>query len=164
MNEEKLVSAQNEGGEQEKTFSQADVDRIVQDRVGRERAKYADFDAYKQKAEKFDELEEAQKSELQKANERAESLQKQVDALNRAESVRKVREAVASETNVPIALLTGEDEETCRAQAQAALEFAKPSGNYPAVKDSGETTNGVTTGGKTRDQFAEWFGEALNNH
>ena len=133
MNEEKLVSAQNEGGEQEKTFSQADVDRIVQDRVGRERAKYADFDAYKQKAEKFDELEEAQKSELQKANERAESLQKQVDALNRA-------------------------------QAQVALEFANPSGNYPAVKDSGETTKGVTTGGKTRDQFAEWFGEALNNH
>jgi hypothetical protein len=43
------------------------------------------------------------------------------------------------------------------------MEFAKPSGKYPAVKDSGETTKGVTTGGKTRDQFAEWFGEALQN-
>lgn len=51
------------------SFSQADVDRIVADRLTRERGKFADFDSYKQKAAKFDELEAAQKTAEQRAAE-----------------------------------------------------------------------------------------------
>jgi len=44
-----------EGGKGEKsseqTFTQADIDRIVKDRVGREKAKYADYDDLKKAAE-----------------------------------------------------------------------------------------------------------------
>jgi hypothetical protein len=39
----------------EKTFSQSDVNRIVEDRLRREQAKYADYDDLKAKAAKFDE-------------------------------------------------------------------------------------------------------------
>lgn len=47
--------------------SQADLDRIVEQRLARERSKFADYDELKAKAAKVDELEQASKSELQKA-------------------------------------------------------------------------------------------------
>ena len=40
----------------EKTFTQEEVNQIVGDRLKRESAKYADYDALKTKAEKFDEV------------------------------------------------------------------------------------------------------------
>lgn len=40
----------NSGGDAGKTFSQVDLDRIVADRVARERAKYADYGDLKKKA------------------------------------------------------------------------------------------------------------------
>lgn len=47
--------------------SQADLDRIVEQRLARERSKFADYDDLKAKAAKFDEADAAAKSELQKA-------------------------------------------------------------------------------------------------
>lgn len=52
------------------TFSQADVDRIVAERLTRERGKFADYDQLKTKASEFDKLAEAQKTEVQKTTER----------------------------------------------------------------------------------------------
>ena len=137
----------------EKTFTQADVDKIVTDRLTRERAKYQDYEDLKSKAAKFDEIEEANKTELQKANERADALQGELDGLKRAETLRTMREGVANETGVPVRLLTGETKEACQEQAAAILEFAKPV--YPTVKDGGEVP--ITTQRANRDRFAEWL-------
>lgn len=46
--------------------SQEDLDRIIGDRLARERGKFADYDDLKAKAAKFDEVDAASKSELQK--------------------------------------------------------------------------------------------------
>lgn len=46
--------------------SQAELDRVLSGRLDRERAKFADYEAMKAKASQFDEIEEANKSELQK--------------------------------------------------------------------------------------------------
>ena len=54
-----------------KTFTQAELDAAIESRLTRERAKFADYEALKAKAEKFDKAEEAAKSELQKAQEQA---------------------------------------------------------------------------------------------
>ena len=110
--------------------------RSLWDRLARERGKYADYDAVKAKAEQFDAAQEADKSELQRALERATELQTQVDAMNRANAVRAVRDKVSAATGVPAGLLSGESEEDCTAQAQAILEFARP--GYPSVRDGGE--------------------------
>ncbi len=59
-----------------KQLSQADVDAIVQDRLARERKKYADYDDLKSKATKFDEQAAANLSDLEKerqAREKAEA-------------------------------------------------------------------------------------------
>lgn len=138
-----------------KTFTQEEMNAIVADRLGRERAKYADYDSLKEKAEKYDAAEEASKTELQKTAEKAAALQKQLDALTKANNIRTVREKVAEETGVPANLLFGEDEETCQAQAKAILEFKGPQ-TYPVVRDGGEVTR-INTKNKPRDQFAKWF-------
>lgn len=62
------------GGEER--FTQADIDRIVSDRLKRERSKLGDLDELRQKAARFDELEAANKSELEKANERIAAAEK----------------------------------------------------------------------------------------
>ena len=144
----------------ERTFTQAELDAIVSDRLKRDRAKYADYDDLKAKAEKYDELDEANKSELQKAVERGNALQTELDALKSANAIRDIRSQVAEETGVPVSLLTADTEEGCKAQAQAILEYAKPN-SYPAVRDGGEVTRNI---GKptTRQQFAEWMDKAFN--
>jgi hypothetical protein len=53
--------------EQDKTFGQADVDRIVAERVARERAKYADHDDLRKAAKRLEEIEAANATDLEKA-------------------------------------------------------------------------------------------------
>ena len=148
-----------EGQQTERTFTQAEMNAIITDRLNRERAKYADYDALKEKATQFDAAQEAGKTELQKATERAEKLQQQVDALNSANALREIRAKVSAATGVPAELLSGDTEESCKAQAEAILKFAKPTG-YPSVKDGGEPRNKPT--GSTSQQFTDWFNQVMN--
>jgi len=137
MAEEKDVKTPSE--ESERTFTQSELNAIVGERLAQERKKYADYEALKGKAAKFDAAEEASKSELQKITERADALQKQVDEMIKADSARKLREKVASELGVPAALLRGDSEEDLREQAAAIIDFAKPGqATYPKVRDGGE--------------------------
>ena len=84
--------------EQARTFTQDELNAIVGKRLAEEKGKYADYEELKKKAAAFDEAEEAQKSELQKATERADQLQSQLDKMLKADEIRKVREKVAAET------------------------------------------------------------------
>lgn len=49
--------------------SQAELDRIIQNRLERERAKYADVDELREKAQYWDEIEQASKTEYERAQE-----------------------------------------------------------------------------------------------
>ena len=134
-----------------KTFTQEDVDRIVSKRV----ARYSDYEELKQKAAKYDEQVEASKSDLQKATEKAESLQAELNAIKEAEQIRKMRDEVGTSKGVPAALLTGKTPEECADQAEALLTWAKeitPNG-YPRVPDGGDPG----TSKSARDQFADWL-------
>lgn len=141
----------------ERTFTQSEMNAIIQERVARERSKYEDYDVLKEKAGKYDAAEEAGKTELQKATERADKLQAQLDTLTKAANMRDMRTKVAKATGVPEALLSAETEEACTAQAQAILAFAKPD-SYPNVKDGGDPAHKPT--GSTREKFAAWFEQA----
>lgn len=141
--------------EAQKTFTQDELNAILNDRLGRERAKYGDYKDLKAKAEKYDAMEEEAKSELQKATEKATALQSELDSLKKANQVRELREKVAKETGVPSALLTADDEEECKAQAKAITEFAKGASSYPNLRDGGEARGTIKN--TTRQQFADWF-------
>lgn len=153
MSENATVTTQETGESQERTFTQDELNAIVGKRLAEEKNKYADYDVLKAKAEKFDEAEEASKSELQKATERANALETELNGLKKAEEVRLMREKVANETGIPSNLLTGSSEEECKAQAEAIKAYATPSG-YPKVKDGGEMPKPT---GSTKQQFADFM-------
>ena len=143
----------NTNGTETKTFTQADLDRIVQEGVNRERAKYEGFEELKAKAQKFDEQEEANKTELQKAQERATELEEKLKKREHEDSIREMKKKVAEEMKIPADLLTGETEEACMEQAKAIMSFATSQG-YPSVKDGGESN--PSTKKTARDSFKEW--------
>ena len=130
-------ATQGAPAEPERTFTQAELDAIVGDRLKRERAKYADYDEFKAKAAKFDEAEEASKSELQKAVEERDRYKAELEKLaaerERAEKVAKV----AAEKGVDAALLArmaGDVEEN--ADFLKSQQDSRP--KYGAVQDGGE--------------------------
>lgn len=92
----------------DKTFTQAEMDSIIEGRLARERQKYADYDDLKEKASKYDEYQTQNKTELQKEKEKSDELQARLSALEKKDTVRKVREKTAKDTGVPVELLTGE--------------------------------------------------------
>lgn len=138
-----------------KTFTQDEVNSIVQERLFKERKKYEGFDELKAKADKFDEMEEANKTELQRANERAQAFETELNALKAENEVKAIRERISIETNVPTHLLTGTTEEECLTQAQAIKAYANPS--YPSVRDGGEVHN--INKETPRDAFADWMAQ-----
>ena len=138
MPEENAVQAEENAtqgatAEPERVFTQAEMDAIIGDRLKRERAKYADYDEFKAKAAKFDEAEEASKSELQKAVEERDKLKAELDKIaaerERAEKVARV----AAEKGVDeklLARMAGDVEENA--------EFLASRPKYEAVHDEGE--------------------------
>jgi hypothetical protein len=148
-------NATMEQPKEEKLFTQEQVNGFFNKRYSE---MMSQLEEYKSKAEKYDQLEEANRSELQKATERAQALEAEIDGMKKAEQIRTIKAKVATETGVPAELLTGTTEEECKAQASAILNFAKPQ-SYPTVRDSGEVHNvGKPT---TKQQFAEWAQNAF---
>ena len=148
VNQEQTTNAQ-----ETKTFTQDELNAIVSDRVKREREKHADYATLKEKADKFDQMEEASKSEIQRMTEANARLQNELDDIKLAETIRGIRAKVAKETGIPENLLTGSTEEDCKEQAEAIKAFAKPT--YPTLRDGGEV--GGASGASTAQQFADWF-------
>lgn len=113
--------------------TQSDLDALIASRLERERAKYADYKDLKAKASRLDEIEAANKSELEKATDLAAAAEKERDDA-RAEALR-LRVAVEHSISIEDAdlFLTGRDEETLRAQAGrlvAREAERKKSGGY----------------------------------
>ena len=148
------VSTAETESKPERTFTQAEVDKIVEGRLYKERQRYSDYDDLKAKATKYDEAEEASKTELQKAQDKIADYEKRNNDLVKTHELSEIRARVSKETGVPTELLTADTEEACVNQAKAILAFAKPN-SYPSVKDAGEVRK--VTSGKTRDQFKDWF-------
>lgn len=112
-----------------------------------EKAK-GDLDTYRADLEtaqkRIQELEKAG-TDLQAAKERATALETELNGLKDANRIRDIRAAVAKETGVPMELLTADSEDACKAQAKGIMDYAK-GGNYPDVRDGGETPPPTQTG------------------
>jgi hypothetical protein len=110
---------------QDKTFTQADLDRVVEERLARERRKYEGFEELKAKAARADELEAANQSEIEKAQSKATKAESERDQAK----AQLLRFEVAAEKSVPpklVPLLTASSKEELESQADLILENAKP--------------------------------------
>lgn len=115
-------------------------------RLARERAKYADYDELKAKAARLDEIEQASKTELEKAVARAEQAeQERVQAFADALRWRVAAKHGISDEDAEL-FLTATDEETLTKQAErlAGKQVKKPDtyvsgqGNNPRPAGDGD--------------------------
>lgn len=143
----------------EKTFTQSELDAVVKDRLKREREKYADYEDIKAKATKFDELEQANKSELEKANEQVNALKAELEGIRKANELRDLRNRIANENNVPVELLTGTTEEECTTQVGKIREMLTANGVPTSVSDGGEVSHSGKVSNGTL--FANWAKDKL---
>lgn len=114
--------------------SQEAFDRAVGARLAKERAKYAGFDDLKAKASKFDELQEADKTEAQRLQDRAEAAERERDQLKRSHLIADL----AADAGLPKKMwkrVSGETREEIEADITDLLEgMPKPPEQAPAPK------------------------------
>lgn len=144
--------------------SQEDFDRIIADRLSRERAKFADYDAVKAKATEFDKLAEAQKSETEKALERAEAAEKKAAAYESEKQVAAWASEIAKGSPVPASALRGTSKEELAAhfeelKALIPEQSPKKGALGPYVPGEGSTPSGNLGG--PGQEFADWFNGQL---
>ena len=77
-----------------KTFTQEELDRIVQDRLHRQKSQFGDIDELKAKAAKLDEIEASSKSDLEKANTAREKAEKAAAKVRETADTRLIHAAV----------------------------------------------------------------------
>lgn len=128
MSEAAVEAPQQPSGEApapEKTFSQAELDRMISERLARQKAQFGDVDGLKQKAAEFDKLQEERMTEQQKLSARAEAAER-AQQQAQAEALRYKAAAThqVSADNFDLLGSGNEEEVTARAQRVGAFEAA----------------------------------------
>lgn len=118
--------------------TQDDLNRIIKERVDRERAKYADYNDLKTKATKYAEFEESQKSEVQRATERAEALERELHTIRTKEQVATWKAQVADATGVPVDVLAGSTLEELQAHGEKLKPLLAAANRGPFVPSPGD--------------------------
>ncbi|ERL23953.1 capsid assembly scaffolding protein Gp46 family protein [Jonquetella sp. BV3C21] len=145
----------------EKTFTQADVDRVVADRLERERKKYADYDALKAAKAELDKLKEGQMSEHDKAKQGLGAAQAKVTELEakiKAMELSALKARLAAAAGLPSELadrVRGEDEEAIKADIEALKKI------IPAKSAGGAGT--PAAGAKASDDLQMLYANALKS-
>lgn len=106
-------------GEFKAITSQDELNAAIKDRLARERAKFSDYDELRSKATRLDEIEQANKTEVEKAQSKIADLEAELEKVNKE----TLRRRIANDHGITDAddidlFLTGTDEETLTRQAQ----------------------------------------------
>ena len=154
-------NAGNDGGQGGKPdftpiTSQEQFNAAIQERISRAESKvreqFADYDALKEKAGKYDEAQNASKTEAQKAEERIKSLEDELSGMRAARQHDQWVSEVSQATGVPADLLRGSTKEEIEAHANSIANAFKSSG---VVRTDGNRAPGGN--GSTGD----WLRDAL---
>lgn len=103
--------------------SQEELDRIIGNRLAREREKYADYGELKEQAEKFAEVQEMHKAELDAKQAELDEANNKIKGFEAAKEAAETRERVAREFGIPANVLRGSTEEELTAHAEGLKEF-----------------------------------------
>lgn len=168
-----MADEQTPAAEQQQTAwtppaSQADLDRIIADRVSRERAKFADYADLKTKATEFDKLAESQKTELQKALDRATAAEQKAAELESRDQRAKWAADIVKDSKVPASALRGATEDELKAHFEE-LKALIPAEEAPKPKPGAvgpyvpiEGSNHTGTLGGPRQAFADFLSGQLS--
>lgn len=84
-------------GDGDRTFSQADLDAIVERRLAKERAKFADYDEHKAATARLKEMEDAERSEVERAQNAAREAEERAAQSEQRYRTATIASAVATE-------------------------------------------------------------------
>lgn len=121
--------------------SQADLDRIIEQRLARERSKFGDYDDLKKKAQELDKLREGEKSELQKAQDAAAEAAKRAEAAE-ARALRHEVAAAKGLTPAQAKRLAGATKEELEADADEILRDFPTAATPPPSQQPRPTLRG----------------------
>lgn len=128
--------------------TQADLDRIIENRLQRERQKYADYDQLKANSDQLGTVvaeRDDYKSRLDTAN-------AELEGYKAKEQVRTWAQEVSQETGVPADVLRGETKEEMLAHAKSLEKYVSVSA--PIVSGDGKSPS-KPAATSTRDMFAQ---------
>lgn len=137
----------------DKTFTQSDVDRLVKDRLDRERKKYADYEDLKKAKDELDELKRGGMSELEKERQEKELLKAAKEAAEnevRALKTGSLKASLLTAAGLPLELagrVQGSTEEEIKADIEEVKKLFKPASvgsasNPGAPKDESDDARG----------------------
>lgn len=159
MSDENAPQGADEGGNNSgwtPPASQEELNRIIAERISREKAKYADYNDLKSKASKYDELDAASKSELERANERAAQAERERDAIQ-SETLRL---SVIARHQIPAdyhEFIVGGSEEDLEAKAQKVLTLiSNKTSDSPFPKADPSQGAGGSGKASNADLFAQF--------
>lgn len=137
--------------EANKTFTQEEVDALIKKRLARAKNDVpSDYEELKKKASKFDELQNANKTELEKANEELAELRADIAQRDEAARIQKLKDEVSKDTGVPVSLISGKTKEEMKNFAREVAEYAKKD-SAPVLTKSGKFAHGS----ESNDGYAE---------
>lgn len=113
----------NSGNEGDRTFTQEEVNSMLAKERRETQAKYPHYDEYKQAYDEAQKKAEADKSELQKATDRADAAEAELAKLKSEKERASWIAAISKETGVPEAALHGDTEEDVRACAESLKSY-----------------------------------------
>ena len=142
-----VTNSDNGGSTYTPPATQEDLNRIVENRLQRERAKYADYDTLKQKAGTVD----AVTAERDTWKQRAEAAEAKNATYEQEKQVRTWADEVSAETGVPAELLAGSTKEEMQDQAKRLGKYINVAA--PVVGSDGRAPS-TAAGTSARDQFA----------
>jgi len=135
--------------------SQDELNAALKDRLARERAKFADYNDLKKKAEQFDAAQDAAKTEAEKTADRIAALEREVTEAKSAALRSRIQAKFAIADEDADLFLTATDEDTLTKQAQRLAERAedrKKNGNV--VPREGRTPASGDSKDSSERQFA----------
>ena len=133
--------------------SQEDLDKIVKGRIARERAKFEGYEEYKAKAAKYDELEAATKTELQKAIDRAEAAEAKVAEYDRARERAVWNSEISEATGLPLSLVSDLEAGSKEALLEKAERHAKALKGATVPQVPRDTNHAGTPKANSREEF-----------
>ncbi|AVX21603.1 protein of unknown function [Carboxydocella sporoproducens DSM 16521] len=141
--------AQNNQQAEPKTFTQEDIERIIAERLKREREKYKDYAELKKAAEELQKLKEAQMTEQEKLQAKLQEYERILQEKEREAKeaqIQATKVKVLTELGLPLDLagrIFGEDEQAIRRDAETLKKLlgiaSKPigGGTNPTTTSSG---------------------------
>jgi hypothetical protein len=127
------------GNDAGKTFTQAELDQVVKDRIARERGKFGDYDQLKAAAEELKQLKTAGQSDLERLSGERDTLKGQNGSLS-TENMRlrvALEKGLTGDKAVLASRLSGDNEEAMKKDADELLKLFGGGGGAGGGFDGG---------------------------